>query len=190
MAKQKISSQVQSKFEKAQFKVGDIVCFSWLGQKQYGYVKKLKTRNWGIQYNVLNYEKVTYPCGIKIGDSKTQYVVGYIFWDETRALSTDELVGKHNHQIESRTIARISEKPRGTSIEKSDDGKIRRPDTPIVSEPIKQDVPRKPSRKDAASIASGSNRKDYSRRRKSTPADLEDAIQKQRDFLNGFVKKD
>jgi hypothetical protein len=190
MAKQKISSQVQSKFEKAQFKVGDIVCFSWLGQKQYGYVKKLKTRNWGIQYNVLNYEKVTYPCGIKIGDSKTQYVVGYIFWDETRALSADELVRKYNHQIESRTIARISEKPRGTSIEKSADGKIRRPDTPIVSEPIKQDVPRKLSRKDATAITSGPNRKDYSRRRKPTSNELEDAIQKQRDFLNGFVKKD
>jgi hypothetical protein len=190
MAKQNISSQVQLKFEKAQFKVGDIVCFSWLGQKQYGYVKKLKTRNWGIQYNILNYEKVTYPCGIKIGDSKTQYFVGYIFWDETRALSTDELVAKYNHQIESRAIARISEKTRGTSIEKSADGKIRRPDTPSVSEPVKQDAPRKLSRKDAAPVASRTNRKDYSRRRKPTSNELDDAIQKQRDFLNGFVKKD
>ena len=96
MAKEKITDKLQAKFDKPHFQSGSAVFFSWLGQKQYGYVTKTKKASWGIQYMVQNAEKRSYPCGVQISGYKTQYEVGYIFVNETKELSRDVLETRIN----------------------------------------------------------------------------------------------
>ena len=48
MAKRQVDDKIQAKFEKPQFSIEDAVYFSFLGQKQYGYVTKITPVNWVI----------------------------------------------------------------------------------------------------------------------------------------------
>ena len=82
LTKQKISDKLQAKFNKPQFQIGAAVLFSWLGQKQYGYVTKTKQSNWGVQYTVESIEGLKYPCGIQIQGQKTQYHTGFILFED------------------------------------------------------------------------------------------------------------
>ena len=50
--KQLVPSIIQNKFNKPQFTIDTPVYFIWLGQKKYGYIKRFKETNWGIQYTV------------------------------------------------------------------------------------------------------------------------------------------
>ena len=89
--KQKISDKIQAKFDKPQFRIGDAVFFSWLGQKQYGHVIRIKKATWGIQYSVQAASGTKYPCGIQIQGQKTHYNTGYILLDDTRTIGSEEL---------------------------------------------------------------------------------------------------
>ena len=185
MAKKQVPKNIQDKFDKPLFKSGDAVFFSWLGQKQYGYVTKTKKASWGIQYMVQNAEKCSYPCGVQISGHRTQYEVGYIFVNETRELSREELETRINTP---RTFTAVSiDSGRTTNQGKIDVGG-NRTDTD------------KTNRKTTKRTGSGSTNDDTSsntrvsgidtRKRKNSKTELTDAIQKQRDFLNGFVKRD
>jgi hypothetical protein len=187
MAKTTIPDKIQSKFEKPQFQLGDAVFFSFLGQKRYGYVTKIKKTGWGIQYNVQSYTGTTYPCGMRISEYTTSYRSGIIFFDETKEIGAEELKRRYNEEREALTVSR---KPRRTEIEMSDD-----------NTEIGRDVNGTTNGTGARGTIDGTQHDDvignnrvskqHTKKRASTKKPkLDDAIEKQKNFLNGFVKKD
>lgn len=188
MAKKQVPKNIQDKFDKPLFKPGDAVFFSWLGQKQYGYVTKTKKSSWGIQYMVQNNEKRNYPCGIQIAGHRTQYEVGLIFHDETKKLSRAELEIRINTP---RTFTAISIDPGRAKNQSSHDVRSNRTHTGNNDTKIKQ--PKRKSRSSSKNDDNVSNTgmpNTNTKKRKNSAAELNSAIQRQRDFLNGFVKKD
>jgi hypothetical protein len=85
-----IPAKILSKLTKEQFKPGDAVCFTWFNVKRYGYVKRFKEVNWGIQYTI-GLGKMSYPCGIEVDAWKTKYTTGLVQYDETIRLGQDQL---------------------------------------------------------------------------------------------------
>ena len=189
--KQKVSDKLQAKFNKPQFQLGDAVFFSWLGQKQYGYVKKTKQVNWGTQYTVESTSGVKYPCGIQIQGQKTHYNTGYILFEDTRTIGAEELKRRIQTIINEPRVTKVFRNPTGTKSESRDDDSSSRTDATIDS--IK-DTPNKPKRSSKSNVVSsssgGNGIVDTKKRKNSRNTELDTAIQKQRDFLNGFVKKD
>ena len=187
MAKKQIPKSIQDKFDKPLFKSGDAVFFSWLGQKQYGYVTKTKKTNWGIQYMVQNSEKRSYPCGVQISGHRTQYDVGYIFVNETKELSREELETRINTP---RTFTTITVNPgRATDQSKTNAGSDGSDINDTNTKISKRTRTRSSTTNDIESSNTGMSSIDTGKR-KHSKTELNSAIQKQRDFLNGFVKKD
>ena len=85
-----IPAKILSKLTKEQFKPGDAVCFTWFNVKRYGYVKRFKEVNWGIQYTI-GLGKMSYPCGIEVDAWKTKYTTGLVQYDETIRLGQLQL---------------------------------------------------------------------------------------------------
>jgi len=85
-----IPAKILSKLTKEQFKPGDAVCFTWFNVKRYGYVKRFKEVNWGIQYTI-GLGKMSYPCGIEVDAWKTKYTTGLVQYDETIRLGQEQL---------------------------------------------------------------------------------------------------
>jgi hypothetical protein len=187
MAKTTIPDKIQSKFEKPQFQLGDAVFFSFLGQKRYGYVTKIKKTGWGIQYNVQCYTGTTYPCGIRISEYTTSYRSGIIFFDETKELGTEELKRRYTAEREALTVPR---KPRRPIISSSiSDTEVRRDDGVNATVAETGGTIDGPQHVDVTSTTRVS--KQHTKKRTSTKKQkLEDAFNKQKDFLSGFVKKD
>jgi len=191
--KQKISDNLQNKFNKPQFQIGDAVCFSWLGTKQYGYVKRTKQTNWGIQYTVESPEGTKYPCGIQIQGQKTNYNTGYIFFEDTRSIGVDEL----KRRIESapktfrRTTVSIdysrtdAESPVRNTDSGTNDTKANGKDTNTRKKrSVKSDA--------VSSSTRGNGNANTKKRNVSSNAELDAAIKKQRSFLDFTkpIKKD
>jgi hypothetical protein len=186
MAKKQVPKNIQDKFDKPLFKSGDAVFFSWLGQKQYGYVTKTKQSSWGIQYMVQNAEKRSYPCGIQISGYRTHYEVGLIFFDETKKLSRNELESRINTP---RPITEISIDTRRSTDQSKIDVGSNTTDTSNTDRKIKKSRTGSSTKNDDTSGNSGMPIIDTGKR-KNSKTELTDAIQKQKDFLNGFVKRD
>jgi len=165
----KTPKNIVKQFNRPQFKVGDWVYFTWIGAKQYGYVKKIITKNWGVQYTVEAevYKQIyRYPCGIEIKGYRTSYDAGCILREESKKLLKDK---------------------RGPIIESRDDNKSWRRDVNGNSSEVA--TSRNDARKDVnESSSAGICRSNTTKRENDT--ELNDAIQRQKDFLNGFVKKD
>ena len=85
-----IPAKILSKLTKEQFKPGDAVCFTWFNVKRYGYVKRFKEVNWGIQYTI-GLGKMSYPCGIEVNGYKTKYTTGLVQYDETIRIGQEQL---------------------------------------------------------------------------------------------------
>lgn len=186
MAKQKITDKLQAKFNKPQFQIGDAVFFSWLGQKQYGYVTKTKKTNWGIQYTVESDQKRRYPCGLQIEGIKS-YEVGFIFLEESKQLGSDECAARIN---QPRTFTAVSIDTGGQENQSQDDDRGNTTDNGID---IRKTVTRKRSGSSTKNDVKPSSTRvsnNTANTRKNTKSDLDTAIQKQKDFLNGFIKKD
>lgn len=165
----KTPKNIIKQFNRPQFKIGDWVYFTWLGAKQYGYVKKIITKNWGVQYTIEAevYKQIQkYPCGIEIKGYRTPYDVGCILREESKKLL------KHT---------------RGATNESGNDDKSRNGDVNGNNPQIT--TSRNISRQDVNESSSAGIRKSSSTKREDN-TELRDAIQKQKDFLNGFVKKD
>lgn len=191
MAKQKISDKLQAKFNKPQFQPGAAVFFSWLGTKQYGYVKKTKQTSWGIQYTVESSTGVKYPCGIQIQGQKTHYNIGYIFYEDTISIGTEELERRYQSAPKTNSIRPVSINYGGSNLEST----IR--DTDSGTNDGKDSVKAKSTRKkrssksDVVTPSNGRNGDTNTKKRKvSSNKELDAAIEKQRNFLSGFVKKD
>jgi len=194
MAKQKITDAIQKKFEKPQFQPGAAVFFSWMGQKQCGYVTKFKKVGWGIQYTVQSVDKTNYPCGMEIQNEKTSYSVGYIFYETTKSIGHDELTRRietERSQPKSRPIKTVSIITGGPKPEIKIDSRESGPDSgSVVVKDTKTRSKRVSTKVDTKSSTTRNTTNNTRKRKVGEPTELDVAIQKQRDFLNGFVKKD
>ena len=188
MAKQKISDKLQAKFNKPQFRIGDAVFFSWLGQKQYGYVLRIKQNSWGVQYTVESPEGVKYPCGIQIQGQKTQYNTGFIFFEDTLSIGSDEL--KRRIETAPKTVRATTvsidygRKDVESTIRNTSSG------TNDAEDNGKDTSTRKKRSVKSNVVSSGTGRndnRDTKKRKVSKNSKLEAAIQKQRSFLD-FTK--
>lgn len=181
--KQQTPDDIIKQFDKPQFAIADAVFFTWLGSKKYGYVTKIKKTTWGVMYTVES-TNTRYPCGISIKGHKTAYTTGCIDVDETRVIGqemlktyirtgracttaelfTDTRRSTRSSGIESTTVKQLSTKrSNGTQSTQSNNA------TKHV-------------------IKRGSNTDTATNSKKRTNIKLNAAIQRQRNFLNGFIK--
>jgi hypothetical protein len=187
MAKKQIDEKIQAKFDKPQFREGDAVFFSWIGQKQYGYVTKTKKVSWGIQYTVRNSEKRRYPCGIQISGQRTQYDIGCILFDETKKLTRKELESRIDTP---RTFTAVSINTRRSENQSTDDVGSDTTNIGKTNRKTKQSKGTGSSTKNVDIISDTGMPSVNTGKRKNSKTELESAIEKQRNFLNGFIKKD
>ena len=182
--KQHVPDAIIKQFEKPQFKIDDAVFFTWLGAKKYGYVKTFKTSTWGIQYLVES-DNTKYPCGISIKGHKTTYTTGCINIDETRSIGQDEIkrriqTGHSSTYTELFTDTRRSETESGnepTISKRISAADCKSTKTARVNNATKH----------VAKSSTNENSTRNSKKRKDSKLDT--AIQRQRDFLNGFIEK-
>jgi hypothetical protein len=191
MAKQKITETLQKQYDKPQFQIGAAVFFSWMGYKQYGYVTKFKKVGWGIMYTVQSIKGIKYPCGIEIKGQKTHYNTGCVYVEETRSIGQEDLVKRIQLGREAERIKPIARNPVRTDDESRSNSELRNRDD---SKDSGKDT--KPSRKKSSTdvvatpSSAGVDRPTTKKRRVSSNKELDSAIEKQRNFLSGFVKKD
>ena len=166
----KTPKNIIKQFNRPQFKIGDYVYFTWLGtQKTEGYVKKITTQNWGVQYLVVADEfgkTYKYPCGIDIKGYKTSYHIGCVLREESKKLLKDKRrpvdESRDDSKSWNRNVNRISSESTTSRINGTEN----------INE------------------SSSTRICDSSTTKQQDNTELKDAIQKQKDFLNGFVKKD
>ena len=181
MAKKKVKlpAYVLKQFDKAMYKVGDEVMIRWLGQKKTGYVTKYYKRNWGMAYTVEVTElnpragqrsSTRYPCGIQIKEYSTDYKVGLILHEQTQ--ESWKPGSRRIHEDTRSTTAKV--KTSSGSSRNNDNSNNRK--TPG-------------SGNNATSKASAKSSSKRVHDNNSKKRSLDTAIDRQRDFLNGFVKK-
>jgi hypothetical protein len=189
--KQKISDKIQTKFDKPQFRIGDAVFFSWLGQKQYGHVIRIKKATWGIQYSVQSASGTKYPCGIQIQGQKTHYNTGYIYMEDTRTIGSEELERRIQIGINEPRSTTVVRNPIRETSESRDNNTGSRTNDAKHSDTTTPNRTKRSSKSNANASSSGRNGTTSTKKRKDTAnTELTDAIQKQRDFLNGFINRD
>jgi len=183
--KQTAPDAIIKQFSKLQFKTGDVVFFTWLGAKKYGYVTKIKETTWGVMYMVESNDR-RYPCGVSIKGHKTAYTTGCIDIDETRSIGQDE-IRTRIQTGHSSTYTELFTDTRRTADEsrsKSDSSKR----VSLQNTKSTKSTRTNNTRKDVAKSSTNGNSTGIRKKRKDS--ELDDAIQRQRDFLNGFVKRD
>ena len=166
MKKQKLPKYVQAIFRKPQFKVGDHVKFEFLGDHGWGYITRISKYNDKISYMVKG-NGYSYPCGIQV-KGYSSYYAGTIDF----AASKDQ----RNHEI-----------TRNTKIEKRNDNQSRKQLSGSNSSSISNE---RSGYKPKNDIRTGNaeNIQSNKRSKKSTRNDeLENAIDKQKDFLRKFT---
>jgi hypothetical protein len=180
--KQQAPDAIIKQFSKPQFKTADAVFFTWLGAKKYGYVKTTKETNWGIQYMVESHN-TRYPCGVSIKGHKTTYTTGCIDVDETRSIGQDEI--KRRIQTgHTSTYTELFTDTRRTEVESGNKLATSKRVSAANPKAIKSTRSNN-KRKDAVESSSNGNTTGNAKKRKHTKLDA--AIQRQRDFLNGFI---
>ena len=185
--KQHIPDNIEKQFNKALFKQGEPVLFTWLGAKKYGYVKTYKTTNWGIQYSV-RANNTTYPCGIQIKGYRTSYQIGCIFFEETNSIGVDELKKRIDAGPRTYTDSEIfRDTPRPNNESRSGDSN-KRTSSSATNRKTKSNTKRSTRVENDVQPSNNGVQQQHTKKRKNS--ELDEAIQKQRDFLSGFVKRD
>ena len=189
--KQNISDTILNKFNKPQFQSGAAVCFYWMGRIQYGYVTTIKQASWGVQYMVQSCHKTRYPCGLEYEGQKTQYYTGYIDFTTTKALGPDELIRRIQIESNARTITTVSLNTGRPKDQSGDDDPSSRPNARKPVAKGTKSKSRQSSREmvDQPSVV-GVHNSVATKPKVPRKSKLDDAIEKQRNFLSGFVKKD
>jgi len=187
MAREKITEEFQTKFDKPHFQIGSAVFFSWLGTKKYGYVTAIKKAGWGIQYMVKSTSGTSYPCGLYYKGVTTSYKVGIIYLEETKQLGNDTIAGRIESETEDLRISKDTRRTTVTSTTPTsgsgrDDDNT---DTSITNQPGLINGPMHDVEPSNTRV-----RKRNTTSRKTPKSTLDEAIEKQKNFLNGFVKKD
>lgn len=179
MAKQNIPSKIQNKFQTQLFKVGDYVYLDWLGLKYYGYIKRIQKSNNSVSYMVQTH-KYSYPCGVQISQYQSTGP-GVILYEQTKELGSDTIKSRY----ESR---KISENNRGTTSNKtSKNTASRNVDSRVISEIPKPKKSRKHSTKNDVKSSSARNSDRTTKGTRKSYSKLDEAIQKQKDFLRKFT---
>ena len=179
--KQLVPDTVQKQFNKIQFKQDQPVFFTWLGMKKYGYVIRTKQMAWGIMYTV-EADGTKYPCGVQIKTHKTPYTTGCILTDDTRSIGDIELKRRIQSGHSSTTTEVFSNPGRTKNEGGGDNNDSRRLSKTTSRKTAKSDVG---IGKDDVSPSATGVRNNITKKRVDTKLDT--AIQKQRDFLNGFI---
>ncbi len=129
-----------------------------------------------------------YPCGIQIKEYRTQYATGCIFFEETRQLGVDELNRRIAGGEQPRSNLQIYEKPTRPEIKSRNDDSNKRKSN-RTSSSKKQSNTTGTDRMENGNESSSTRMHTNNTTKRKDP-NLDSAIQRQRDFLNGFVKKD
>jgi hypothetical protein len=174
--KVKIPAYVLKQFDKVMYKVGDEVMIRWLGQIKTGYVTKYKKSNFGVSYTVEVTEKnlnrqlrsTRYPCGIQIKEYTTDYKVGLILHEQTQA------------RIKSRGVHEVPGSSATKSKTNSGSGRNNDNSNNRKTSGSRNTATTKTSAKSSSKRVPDNNSKTRS---------LDQAIDRQKDFLKGFVKK-
>lgn len=182
--KQLVPENIQKQFNKLQFKIGDAVFFTWLGTKKYGYVINTKEVGWGIQYMVES-KNTRYPCGVTTKGFKTTYSTGCIDIDKTKSFTKEELETRARNGFAG-SDSPIFEHPRRTTVQSTSQHTTSN-DIPSKNNRKPKEPRIKHTTKDASKSSNVGLLTSTSKKRKNH--ELDDAIQRQRDFLNGFIKK-
>ena len=174
--KVKIPAYVLKQFDKVMYKVGDEVMIRWLGQIKTGYVTKYKKSNFGVSYTVEVTEKnlnrqlrsTRYPCGIQIKEYTTDYKVGLILHEQTQ------------ERIKSRGVHEVPGSSATKSKTNSGSGRNNDNSNNRKTSGSRNTATAKTSAKSSSKRVHDNNSKTRS---------LDQAIDRQKDFLKGFVKK-
>jgi len=179
--KQLVPDTIQKQFNKIQFKQGQPVFFTWLGMKKYGHVIRTKQMGWGIMYTI-DSEGTKYPCGVQIKMHKTPYTTGCILADDSRSIGDIELERRIQSDHSSTNTEVFSNAGRPNN-----EGRGNNNDSGRVSKTTSKQIAKSNVNigKDVVSSSSTGVRNDITKKRGNTKLDA--AIQKQRDFLNGFI---
>jgi hypothetical protein len=181
--KQDVPRHIQTKFQKPQYQVGDFVCITWLGGAQFGQIVDIDKKNEHVRYKVKSHNRY-YICGIQIGNytsENTDY--GILLADETErrgaAAIREKAVGRPIYELDRRPTSSVRNETAGIG-QAVDDNNNTAPT----------------SRKRTATVTKNSvkhgtspNSKTKSKLTTRKTSELDNAVQKQRDFLSGFVKK-
>lgn len=176
---------IQNMFNKPQYKVGDAVCITWLGVKKYGFIINIKKSHEEVAYYV-RANDTTYPCGIKIKEHITKHhTAGLVQHDSAES---QEAISRKA----STSNTRVVKDSNGNSIRTATKNTVSRTNVSATGSKTsaKPTRTRTSSRKTNEQSSSASTRK--TRTRKSTTrngSELDEAIQRQKDFLKGFTKK-
>ena len=181
--KQLVPDTVQKQFNKIQFKQNQPVLFTWLGMKKYGYVIRTKQMGWGIMYTVKSIG-TKYPCGVQIKTHKTTYTTGCILTDDTRSIGDIELERRIQSGHYSTNTEVFSNPGRTNNESGSNNNGIG-----IISKTNSRNSTKSNANTTKDAIKSSVTRMRNNNSTKRADSKLDDAIQKQRDFLSGFVKK-
>ena len=181
--KQLVPDTIQKQFNKIQFKQDQPVFFTWLGMKKYGYVIQTKQMGWGIMYTIES-DGTKYPCGVQIKTHKTAYTTGCILVDDTRSIGDIELERRIQSGHHS-TNTEVFSNPRRANNESGGNNNS----IGIISKTNSRNSTKSNASSTKDAIKPSSTRVRNNNTTKRTDSKLDDAIQKQRDFLSGFVKK-
>lgn len=179
MAKQKIPTTIQNKFKRELYKVGEYVYFNWLGQKDYGYVIRVYQNGGTINYMVQG-KNYRYPCGVQIKTYRSG-TAGYIFYEQTQEFGQDKI----RRRFESRSISKNASRTK--TIETSKNNAWRGNDKTTNDAVLQSKKSTKHRAKNDDKSSNTANSKGTTTRRRKSYSKLDEAIQKQRDFLRKFT---
>jgi len=169
MAKQKIPTTIQNKFRTKLFKQGEYVYINWLGLKEYGFIKRIYKSGDSFSYMVQTHKN--YKSSI----------AGCILYEQTKEFGSVEI--KRRYESGSISQNACGAKPIETSkntIRGNADSRT----SVKVSRPKK---PRKHSTENAVESSATRNDSRTTKRTRKSYSKLDQAIQKQRDFLRKFT---
>ena len=149
--------------------------------------KTYKKTNWGIQYSILSFG-TTYPCGIQIKTYRTSYYVGCILFEETTNYGVNELKKRIDSGPEPlRDTEIFRDAPRPKNEGGSNDNSLRG-NANNINRKTKSNTARPDRVENDVQPSNNGVQQRNTKKRKNH--ELDTAIERQRNFLNGFVKKD
>lgn len=187
MAKREtIPADIAKKFSKPQYVIDQPVCFTWLGQKMYGYVRKITQTETKISY-LVETKNCKYPVGLEIDGYKTSET-GNISYERTKSTSPEFI----RDNITSTNFATIFTNIRREEITSTDDSRTVGTDTTNTNSAVLEKR-KKSSSKNASKSSNRTNSKTDTKRTKRSTKKLEsiqkpkDQVDKQKNFLKKFI---
>lgn len=170
MKKQKFPKYIQNLFKKPQFQVGDRVKYNFLGEGGWGVVTKINQSNEKITYMVKE-GRYTYPCGLMVKEYSSYYA-GHIFYQESK-----DGIDKGSNGT-----------TRSTRTKKQNDNTVRMGSTRSNGDSVSNESGSRSRRKDDNRPGNAKHISTNTTSSKETSTELEDAIEKQKNFLRKFSK--